>query len=61
VTPRSLVTPRGIVVLAGGPARPDDTELTVSTDAAEDAFGVVSNPHLLTTARTTGFSATIDL
>jgi len=58
---RGLVTPRGIVALAGGSARPGDTELTVSTDAAEDAFGVVSNPHLMTSARTVGFTTTLDL
>ena len=58
---RGLVTPRGIVVLAGGSARPGDTEVTVSTDAAEDAYGIVSNPHLMVTARTTGFTTTVDL
>ena len=58
---RGLVTPRGIVVLAGGSARAGDTELTVSADAQDDGFGILSNPHLTTTARTTGFRMTVDL
>ncbi|HKA92891.1 MAG TPA: heme-binding beta-barrel domain-containing protein [Acidimicrobiia bacterium] len=56
---RGLVTPRGIVVLAGGSARPGDTEITVSTDM--EGFGILSNPHLTTTARTIGFLMTVDL
>ena len=58
---RGLITPRGIVVLAGGPARPGDTELTVSADATDGAFGILSNPHLTSTARTTRFVMTVDL
>ena len=58
---RGLVTPRGIVVLAGGSARPGDTELTVSTDGTDEGFGVLSNPQLLTTARTTRFLMIVDL
>lgn len=58
---RGLITPRGIVVLAGGPARTGDTELTVSADAADGAFGILSNPHLSTTARTNRFVMTVDL
>lgn len=58
---RGLVTPRGIVVLAGGTARPGDTTLTVSADAGDGAFGILSNPHLATTARTTQFRTTVDL
>lgn len=58
---RGLVTPRGIVVLCGGSARPGDTELTVSADTGNESFGVLSNPNLMTTARTTRFLATVDL
>jgi len=58
---RGLVTPRGIVVLAGGPARPSDTELRVTADAADNGFGILSNPHLTATARTTRFEMTVDL
>lgn len=58
---RALVTPRGIVVLAGGAARPGDTTLRVSADAEAEAFGILSNPHLSTTARTIQFQMTVDL
>jgi hypothetical protein len=49
------------MVLAGGPARPGDTTLTVSADAGADDFGILSNPHLRSTARTTQFRTTVDL
>jgi hypothetical protein len=58
---RGLITPRGIVVLAGGAARTGDTELTVSADAGAGDFGILSNPHLTGTARTTQFRMTVDL
>jgi hypothetical protein len=58
---RALVTPRGIVVLAGGAARPSDTALKVSADAGAETFGILSNPHLSTTARTIQFQMTVDL
>jgi hypothetical protein len=58
---RALITPRGIVVLAGGSARPADVTLTVSAEAGAADFGVLSNPHLSTTARTTRFRMTVDL
>jgi len=58
---RGVITPRGIMVLAGGPARPGDTTLTVSADAGADDFGILSNPHLRSTARTTQFRTTGDL
>jgi hypothetical protein len=58
---RALVTPRGIVVLAGGAARSDATALTVSANAGEEDFGILSNPHLRPTADTTQFRMTVDL
>jgi hypothetical protein len=58
---RAVISPRGIVVLAGGSARPGDSTLTVSAEAGAGDFGVLSNPHLSTTARTTQFRMTVDL
>ena len=58
---RGVITPRGIVVLAGGSARPGDTTLTVSAEAGADDFGILSNPYLSTTARTTQFRTTFDV
>ena len=39
---RAVITPRGIVVLAGGSARPGDTTLTVSAEAGAEGFGILS-------------------
>jgi hypothetical protein len=58
---RGLVTPRGIVVLAGGPAGPDDKLVTVVAEAGVEGFGILSNPFLTPTARTTEFRMTVDL
>jgi hypothetical protein len=58
---RGLLTPRGIAVLAGGTAKPDDTIITVAAASGADTFGILSNPHLLETARTTSFEVTLDL
>jgi hypothetical protein len=58
---RGLVTPRGIVVLAGGSATPGDTVLTVVAKAGFEEFGILSNPHLIPTAKTTEFRMTVDL
>ena len=58
---RGLVTPRGIVILAGGSANPDDTVLTVTAKEGAEDFGILTNPHLKPTARTTEFRVTVDL
>lgn len=58
---RGLVTPRGIVILAGGSASPEDTVLTVVATEGAGEFGILSNPHLKPTARTTEFRMTVDL
>ena len=61
VVMRGFVTPRGIVVLAGGDAKADDTVIRVRADCESDTYGVLSNPYLMKTARTTSFEATVDL
>jgi hypothetical protein len=58
---RGLLTPRGIAVLAGGTAKPDDTIIRVAAGSESDSFGILSNPRLLETARTTSFEVTLDL
>jgi hypothetical protein len=58
---RGLLTPRGIAVLAGGTAKPDDTIIRVAAGSESDTFGILSNPRLLDTARTTSFEVTLDL
>jgi hypothetical protein len=58
---RGLVTPRGIVVLAGGTAAPGDATITVSANSESDTYGILSNPYLMKTARTTRFETTLDL
>jgi hypothetical protein len=58
---RGLLTPRGIAVLAGVTAKPDDTIIRVAAESEPDTFGILSNPYLLNTARTTRFEVTLDL
>ena len=58
---RGLLTPRGIAVLAGGTARSDDTIIKVAAASESDTFGILSNPYLVDTARTTRFEVTLDL
>src|ERR1700677_241286 len=50
---RGLLPPRGTSVLAGGTPRPDDTIIKVAAASESDTFGILSNPCLLATARTT--------
>jgi hypothetical protein len=57
---RGLVTPRGIVVLAGGSASTNDRTITVTADATSDTYGILSNPDLMKSARTTRFEMTLD-
>lgn len=61
VVMRGLLTPRGIAVLAGGTAKPGDTIIKVAAASDSDTFGILSNPYLLDTARTTRFEVTLDL
>jgi hypothetical protein len=58
---RGLLTPRGIAVLAGGTAKPDDMIIKVTAASESDTFGILSNPYLVDTARTTSFEVTLDL
>jgi hypothetical protein len=41
---RGLTTPRGIGVLAGGTAEPDDAVIKVAAEAGSVTFGILSNP-----------------
>ncbi|HEY2655423.1 MAG TPA: hypothetical protein VGI55_06510, partial [Solirubrobacteraceae bacterium] len=45
----------------GGTAKPDDTIITVAAASESDTFGILSNPYLLETARTTSFEVALDL
>jgi hypothetical protein len=58
---RGLLTPRGIAVLAGGTAKSGDTIIRVAAASGSDTFGILSNPYLLDTARTTSFEVILDL
>ena len=58
---RGLLTPRGIAVLAGGVAKPNDTIIRVAAASESDTFGILSNPYLVETARTTRFEVMLDL
>jgi len=56
---RGFVIPRGQVVLAGGPAGPDDVTFTMTAERGSPAYGSLSNPYLEELARTVRFEQTV--
>lgn len=51
----TLTIPRGMVVMASGKAKPDDTSFEVVATEADANFGIRSNPFLEQAFRTTEF------
>jgi hypothetical protein len=51
----TIAIPRGQVLLAAGPAGPDDTEFEVSAALGAEAYGILSNPFLGTAFQTVAF------
>lgn len=43
---RSFMVPRGMTILAGGPAQPDATHFELTAEAGSPTFGICSNPFL---------------
>jgi hypothetical protein len=57
----SFIIPRGVTVLAGGPADPDSKNLRVSAEAGSSTFGICSNPFLDREFKTVRYDATLTL
>jgi hypothetical protein len=51
----TLAIPRGQVLLASGPARPDATEFELSATLGSTVYGILSNPFLDQSFRTVSF------
>jgi hypothetical protein len=49
---RCFMVPRGTTVLAGGPARPDDTRFSLEANVGNETYGILSNRYLAAQART---------
>jgi hypothetical protein len=51
----TLAIPRGMTVLAAGPAEPDATEFEVSATLGAEVYGILSNPFLDSAFQTVNF------
>ncbi len=51
----TLAIPRGQVLLAGGPARPDATEFELTASIGSEVYGILSNPFLDKAFRTISY------
>ncbi|HEY3942907.1 MAG TPA: heme-binding beta-barrel domain-containing protein [Acidimicrobiales bacterium] len=56
---RCFMIPRGQVVMAGGDAGPDDTELHMAAELGSQSYGILSNRDLASFARTTRYEVTV--
>lgn len=59
VVMRSFLIPRGSAVLAGGEAAAGATKYTMKADCGSEVFGIVSNPFLARSARTSSYEVVI--
>lgn len=58
---RCFMVPRGVTVLAGGPAAADASSFTLVAEAGAEAYGILSNPYLIGAARTVRYDVTVTL
>jgi len=58
---RGFVVPRGIVVLAGGTAAPDDTTFTLGAAADDPRYAIGENKYLGENASTLSYTVTVDV
>ena len=58
---RCFMVPRGTVVMAGGDAKADSTEFTMSADVGSETYGILSNRYLRQRARTVHYNCTVTI
>jgi hypothetical protein len=58
---RGFVVPRGIAVLAGGTAAPDDTSFSLSAAKDDPQYSIGENKYLAANASTVSYSVTVSL
>ena len=56
---RGFMVPRGSTILAGGPAASDAKTFTLQAEVGSETYGILSNPHLARTARTTLYQVVV--
>ena len=56
---RCFMVPRGSTILAGGQAEATATEFAMAADCGSEVFGILSNPFLARSARTSRYEVTI--
>jgi hypothetical protein len=58
---RSFMVPRGCTILAGGPARADDTTFSMTAEVGSETYGILSNRFLAANARSTSYAVTVSV
>lgn len=58
---RCFAVPRGLAILAGGDATPDQTVLTFTSDPGAPDYGLLQNKRLLARATTSAFTSTFTI
>ncbi|MDE3204292.1 MAG: FABP family protein [Acidobacteriota bacterium] len=59
VVMRCFMVPRGSTVLAGGDATPDSRSYTMKAESGSEVFGILSNPFLARSARTSSYDVNV--
>lgn len=58
---RCFMVPRGTVAIAGGTAGPDDRSFTLTAEAGDEGYGILSNRYLLEHAKTVRYEVTVTI
>lgn len=58
---RCFMVPRGSTLIAGGRADADSKEFTMQAQVGSESYGILSNPYLAASARTTMFQCTVTI
>ena len=58
---RTFMVPRGMVVIAGGPASADSKKLEMSAERGSTTYGILSNQYLDVESNTPKYSCTINV
>jgi hypothetical protein len=58
---RCFMVPRGSTILAGGPAKADDSDLFMKAEVGSETNGILSNRFLTEAARTIRYEVTVTI
>ena len=58
---RSFLVPRGVTILAGGTANPDDMQFQMVAQSGDEVFGICSNPFLQEEFKTVEYRLSVNI